>query len=110
MKRLAGAALGLLLCLETGCSLGKSAADTSCHSDMVQTSPGVILPLSSGQLYQVYPTDNTVSMLWLPLDKLTVCPVGGSAVEITNHTAKDEKIKAVRIFNLPWTIGSQTAL
>jgi hypothetical protein len=98
MKRFAGAALLLLLSLEGGCSLGKTAAATPCHNDRVQTSPGVILPLSSGLLYQVYPTDNHISMMWLPQDRLTVCPIGGSAVAITNLSKKNEKIRAVRIF------------
>jgi hypothetical protein len=102
MKRLATIPLILLLGFETACSVGKTAADTPCHGDTVQTSPGVILPLSSGQTYQVYPTDNRISMTWLPMDKLIVCPIGGSAVEITNKTSKDEKVRAVRIFNLDW--------
>jgi hypothetical protein len=70
----------------------------------VQTSPGVILPLGSGQTYQVYPTDNTISMTWLPTDRLIVCPLGGAAVTITNTTEKNEKIRAVRIFDLGWDI------
>jgi hypothetical protein len=100
MNRLAASALLVLLSLEGGCSLGTTAAATPCHSDRVQTSPGVLLPLSSGQLYQVYPTDNHVSMLWLPQDRLIVCPIGGGAVAITNLSHKDEKIRAVRIYNL----------
>jgi hypothetical protein len=102
MKRLAAISLILLLGSETACSGGKTAAATSCHADTVQTSPGVILPLSSGQTYQVYPTDNHISMNWLPMDRLAVCPIGGAAVEITNSTKKDEKIRAVRMFNPGW--------
>ena len=108
MNRFAGPALLLFLSLEGGCSLGKTAAATPCHSDRVQTSPGVILPLSSGQTYQVYPTDNHISMMWLPQDKLLVCPIGGSAAEITNLSEKNEKIRAVRIFNLNLIIQQQS--
>jgi hypothetical protein len=98
----------VLLCLlsvsQTACTLGRPAAEVPCHNDAVQTSPGVILPLASGQTYQVYPTDNTISMMWLPLDKLTVCPLGGAAVEITNLSRKAEKVRAVRIFNPGWYV------
>ena len=94
----------LLLGLQAACSTGKPAAVTPCHSDTVQTSPGVILPLSSGQTYQVYPTDNHISMNWLPLDKLIVCPIGGGAVEITNSSERGERVKAMRIFNLGWYV------
>ena len=102
MNRFAGPALLLFLSLEAGCPLGKTAAATPCHSDRVQTSPGVILPLSSGQTYQVYPTDNKISMMWLPADRLIVCPIGGGAVEITDRSAKNEQIRALQIFNLGW--------
>jgi hypothetical protein len=108
MNRFAGPALLLLLSFEGGCSLGTTAASTPCHSDRVQTSPGVILPLSSGQLYQVYPTDNRVSMMWLPQDKLRVCPIGGSAAEITNLSDKNQKIRAVRIYNLNLIIQQES--
>jgi hypothetical protein len=104
MKRLAATSLILLLGFESACSTGLTAADAPCHSDTVQTSPGVILALSSGQTYQVFPTDNRISMMWLPTDKLTVCPIGGAAVEITNATAKGAKVKAIQIFNLGWDV------
>ncbi len=94
----------LLLGFETSCSLGQPASAVACHKDRVQTSPGGILPLASGQTYQVYPTDNRISMLWSPADRLIVCPIGGSAVEITDRDAKNEKIRAVQIFNLGWVV------
>jgi len=97
-------ALLVVLGSEAACSLGKPAAAVACHADTVQTSPGVILPLGSGQTYQVYPTDNTISMMWLPRDRLIVCPIGGAVAEITNTTRKNEKIRAIRIFNLNWVI------
>jgi hypothetical protein len=97
-------ALLFLLAFDAGCSPVRPAASVACHTDTVQTSPGVILPLGSGQTYQVYPTDNTISMMWVPLDKLIVCPIGGAGVEITNVSRKNEKIRALRIFNLGWQI------
>jgi len=103
MNRWTVAALLLVLGFETACASTPAAA-VPCHSDAVQTSPGVILPLASGQTYQVYPTDNRISMTWLPMDRLIVCPIGGAAVQITDTTAKGEKIRAVQIFNLGWYV------
>jgi hypothetical protein len=104
IKRCAAASVILLLGFATGCSTGRPAALTPCYRDTVQTSPGVILPLSSGLVYQVYPTDNHVSMTWLPLDKLIVCPIGGSAVEMTNISEKGEKVRALRLYNWAWYV------
>ena len=91
-----------LLSLQTACSLGQRAADVPCHNDMVETSPGVILPLSSGQTYQVFPTDNHVSMMWQPLDKLSICPMGGTGVTITDLSDKNEKVRALYIPDSSW--------
>lgn len=104
MRRFATTSLILLLGFQTACSLGQKAADVPCYSDTVQTSPGIFLALSSGQTYQVFPTDNRISMAWLPMDRLTVCQIGGAAVEITNTTEKDEKVRALRIFNPGWYV------
>ena len=101
-KRWISAPLFLLLSLESACSLGQTAAHTACHRDTLQNSSGVYLPLASGQLYQVYPSGNTTSMMWRPLDKLIVCPIGGSAVTITNISEKDEQVRAIRVFNFFW--------
>jgi hypothetical protein len=108
VKRLAGFGVLLLLCGQSACTLGQTAARTPCHADMVQTSSGPLLALSSGQTYQIFPTDIRSTAFWLPLDKLTVCPIGGSGVEITNLTAKTKPIRALQIFNLGnyvWPLG-----
>jgi hypothetical protein len=104
MKRLAVMPLILLLGLTSACSVGRTAANTQCYADTVQTSPGLVMDLGSGQTYHVYPTDNHISMNWLPLDRLTVCPIGGSAVELTNISQKNQKVRAVRIFNPGWYV------
>jgi hypothetical protein len=96
-KHLITTSLILLLGSSAACSMGRGAAEAPCHNDRVQTSPGLVLPLASGQIYQVYPTDNHISMNWRPLDKLLVCPIGGGSVEITNMTEKDEKVSAQRL-------------
>ena len=104
MRPLAAISLILLLGSETACSAGTSAVLAPCHHDAVSTSPGIILALASGQTYQVYPTDNHISMNWLPADRLVVCPIGGTAVRITDVSEKGETVQAVRIFNLGWYI------
>lgn len=103
MKRLAIIMLILPLGL-AACSTGRTAAATPCHADTVQTSPGLVMDLGSGQTYRVYPTDNHISMNWLPLDRLIVCPIGGAAVELTNISQKNQKVRAVRIFNPGWYV------
>jgi hypothetical protein len=99
MKRFAITSLFLLLSFETSCSSGHQAAAVPCHNDTVRTSPGVFLFLNTGQTYKVFPTDNRVAMVWLPRDKLTVCHIGGAAVEITNISKKSETVRAVRVFD-----------
>lgn len=41
-------------------------------------------------------------MMWRPLDRLTICPIGGGAVTITNLTEKGEQVRAFRVFNFFW--------
>ncbi len=91
--------LFVLLGSQTACTLGQQAKDVPCHGDTVQESPGVVLALSSGQTYQVFPADNRISMMWLPLDRLSVCPIGGAGVEITNVSERGEQVRALRVFN-----------
>jgi hypothetical protein len=100
----AAIALLAVLGLGTACSPERPVIVGPCHRDTVQTSPGLILSLSSSQTYQVFPTDNHISMTWLPMDRLIVCPIGGAAVEMTNSTKKGAKIRALRIFNLNWYV------
>jgi hypothetical protein len=87
----------LPLSLLAACTTGKSAAQSACTADAVQTSPGLYIFAASGQIYQVYPTDNQTSMLWRPLDKLTICPLTGGAVTITNTSEKNAKVRALQV-------------
>lgn len=100
IKPLAAVSLMLLLGFAPGCSRGQTAAQAPCYRDAVQTSPGTFLPMASGRLFQVYPTDNQISMGWRPLDRVIVCPIGGAAVEIINMTEKGAKVKAIQLFPL----------
>lgn len=74
---------------------GHAQAQT-CWNDKVRNSAGDVLALSSGQVFRVYPGASRITSMWLPLDKLTVCPIGGTAVEITNISQKNQQIKALR--------------
>ena len=100
IKPWAAVSLILLPGLLAGCAHGHTAAQAACYADAVQTSPGFFLPMASGRLFQVYPTDNQISMAWRPLDKVIICPIGGGAVEITNTTEKGAKVKAIQLFSV----------
>ena len=69
-----------------------------CRPDKISNSSGLIIALSSGQNFRAYPGSQGTLSGWLPLDKVTVCGIGGSAVSITNSSRKYQSVKAVRIF------------
>jgi hypothetical protein len=97
----AAAPLILLLGATTGCTLGRQAVVSPCFNDAIETSPGIYLPMNSGRLYEVYLTDNRISMGWRPTDKVVVCPTGGAGVQITNLSEKEQKVQAVQVFDTP---------
>jgi hypothetical protein len=66
-----------------------------CRPDLVSTSPGIFLFMSSGQTFRIFPTDNHISMTWLPMDKLTVCRKAANAYEITNLTRRGEQVEGL---------------
>ncbi|GLR67064.1 hypothetical protein GCM10010909_17450 [Acidocella aquatica] len=61
----------------------------------MSTSPGLLLFLSSGQEFKVFPTSNRIARAWLPRDRLIVCRKSGNAYEITNLDRKGEHIEAL---------------
>ncbi len=76
----------------------QSGEDTPCRPDKIINASGLLIALNSGLDYQAYPgAEGTISG-WLPLDKVTVCGIGGISVKITNSTEKNESVKAVRLF------------
>lgn len=79
-------------------SLAAAYTKEPCYKDRIRTSPGILLFLTSGLKYEVYPGDSRISSSWLPLDRLLVCQIGGAAVEITNLDRRNEQIKALRQF------------
>jgi hypothetical protein len=69
-----------------------------CYSDKIINTDGVRIRLGSGQTFKGYPGTGQITSTWLPLDKVTVCYLGGAAVEITNTSQKDQTVKALRIY------------
>jgi hypothetical protein len=65
-----------------------------CHEDAIRnlTTSGTILYLVSGQIFQVYPGQETKAIFWEPLDSLTLCRLGGEAFVITNNNPAQKKI------------------
>jgi hypothetical protein len=70
-----------------------------CYSDKVINTNGLRIRLGSGQIFNGYPGTGHLTSMWLPLDKVTVCYLGGGAVKITNTSRKNQTIKALRIYN-----------
>jgi hypothetical protein len=65
-----------------------------CHDDAIRnlTTSGTILYMVSGQIFEVYPGQETKAIFWEPLDSLTLCRLGGDAFIITNNAANQKKI------------------
>jgi hypothetical protein len=56
----------------------------ACYSDRVSNAGGLMVRMGSGQLFQGYPGSGGKLASWLPLDKVKICPLGGSAYQITD--------------------------
>jgi hypothetical protein len=94
MKNLFAAAfVGLL-------AAGAAQAARPCHADeiAVADSAGTRISMNSGQYFTVYPGEDANVKFWEPLDRVTVCELGGSAVRITDLSHRDQSVKALRQF------------
>jgi len=69
-----------------------------CRGDMVSDTSGLLISLNSGLAYEAYPGSEAKLDDWLPLDKVTVCRIGGDAVHITNASKRNQSIDALRIY------------
>lgn len=69
-----------------------------CHADKILNTDtgGAWIRMGSGQFFRVYPGGGRLVSSWLPLDKVTVCAIGGNAVTITNLSKKNQMVKALR--------------
>jgi len=75
-----------------------------CRTDKILNASGPFISLRSGQAYNAYPGSQSTMSTWEPLDRVTVCGIGGTAVQITNLSQRNEKVKALRIY--PQNAGS----
>jgi hypothetical protein len=76
----------------------QAAAAPHCRDDMVSDTNGVLISLGSGLAYEAYPGSQSILSTWMPLDKVTVCRIGGNAVHITNKSKRNQSVNALRIF------------
>jgi hypothetical protein len=78
MRYLLAAGLFLILTLN-------AATAATCRDDAVQEATSPYLIAKSGWTFKLFPgNDLRISGTWLPMDRLTICRLGGSAYEITN--------------------------
>ena len=87
---------GLIFALSCGQALAQSNATVpACYNDKISNSSGLMIRMQSGQIFQAYPGSAGKMASWLPLDKVQICYIGGSAVQITDLSSK-KQIKALR--------------
>ena len=67
----------------------------ACYDDKVLNANGLMVRMGSGQIFQGYPGSAGRLASWLPLDKVKICPLGGSAYQITD-LSNNKQIKALR--------------
>jgi len=98
LKRLSLSVVELILftLLVAGASLAHA---KSCDEDSLESvsDDGSILKMLSGQVFEVEAGDAIDTALWLPIDQVLVCEIGGSAVEIINTDENGEKAAAQRL-------------
>jgi hypothetical protein len=66
-----------------------------CSNDQVLNTNGLMIRMGSGLIYQAYPGSSGRLSSWLPLDKLKICPLGGSAYKITDLN-NNKQVNALR--------------
>jgi hypothetical protein len=94
------AIVGLVSALACGHAFAQANANSPvCYNDKMLNTNGLFIRTGSGLVFQAYPGSGAKLSSWLPLDKISVCRIGGSAVEITNLSRKNQQVKALRKFN-----------
>jgi hypothetical protein len=84
-----------------GAAAAQGTRNLPCNQDYigVADSSGNVIRLRSGQLFEVFPGQNRKVIFWQPLDKVTVCAIGGAASRITNlDPRKGGSVEAIRQF------------
>ncbi len=91
---------GFVSALACGQTLAQNNANSPvCYNDKMLNTNGLFIRTGSGAIFRSYPGSSGRLGSWLPLDKISVCRIGGNAVEITNLSRKNQQVKALRQFN-----------
>ncbi len=91
---------GFVSALACGQALAqKNANSPVCYNDKMLNTNGLFIRTGSGAIFRSYPGSSGRLGSWLPLDKISICRIGGNAVEITNLSRKNQQVKALRQFN-----------
>ncbi len=91
---------GLILAIGSSHAFAQSNdSSQACYNDNIINTNGRSIRTGSGLTFQSYPGSSATLSFWAPLDKITVCRLSGSAVEITNLSKKDQQVKALRKYN-----------
>lgn len=92
--------VGLVAALACGHAFAQNNASSPvCYNDKVRTTNGSVITTASGQIFKPYTGSSARLSFWQPLDKISICRIGGSAVEITNLSRKIQQVKALRQLN-----------
>jgi len=80
--------------------LAAQAQSARCFNTTIQDvdSAGTSLSIDAGWFFQVFPGQDPAVKFWEPLDKLTVCRIGGAAYTITDLGRRGAHVEAVRQF------------
>ncbi len=75
------------------------AVASNCEDDTTESvsSSGEIIKMQSGHVYEVNAGDTVDSALWLAVEDVLVCELGGDTVQIINTDEDGEKIEAQRL-------------
>jgi hypothetical protein len=88
---------GLVLAFGCGEALAQSNPPSPvCYNGKIVNTNGSKIRMDSGQVFQAYPGSNSKLSFWTPLDKVSICHIGGAAVEITNESKAGQSVKALR--------------
>jgi hypothetical protein len=91
-------AVWLLLGIAAAQAQSQTAASQPCWQDKISNTNGIQIKLQSGLSYQAYPGSQSKLSSWLPLDKVQVCRLGGSAVQVTDLSKGGQSVKALRLY------------
>ena len=75
--------------------VGKAGARGEIYTIGHRDHHGIAVNPASGQVFQAYPGNGPALSGWLPLDKVSVCKIGGTGVQITNLSKNGASVNAL---------------